>query len=107
MARETETKRIIVSRLTQGPARRSDLSRLTGVRPRSIASVISRLRDEQFKIVATGQGDPLYEMLGGPGSLGPSFVCPKCMETIRIGHPSDHQIGCPFGTPTLNGKHTI
>lgn len=94
MSRTTRTKAKILGRLTIGPVRASDLKRLTGLNLASVRSAISRLRDEQFTITASDPGDPRYELLSGPGSLGPSYVCPRCSAHIKIGATAIHAPGC-------------
>ena len=93
------TKVIIIKRLQIGSATLEELYDLCDVSRNGIKSMISRLRDQQFRILSesTGRsGNPRYTMLSGPQSLTGSFVCPQCKETVVIGNPAGHKDFCPF-----------
>jgi biotin operon repressor len=101
--RKTDSKAIVLELLTIGPCTKEDLRKATGLSITSIRPILSRLRDEGFDIVNRIKGErSVYELLSGPGSLGPSFVCPACRETIRLGHVTDHQDSCQFGPKVLH-----
>lgn len=65
-------KQQVLTRLREGPARMSELTQLTGVKKTSVASIISRLRDDKFFIAAETtetSGDPRYRLLAEPDEI--------------------------------------
>lgn len=94
----------ILARLQTGSATASDLASLLACKRRTIPPLVSRLRLKLFRILGEPTSEvnnPRYTLVGGPGSLGASFVCPMCKHTIRLGRIGDHHLSCDFGPAAL------